>query len=213
MTDERDEDRPGAEVDRLLVLAAGGDDAARERLLGLHREKLRRMVAVRLDRRLAARVDASDVVQETLAEAAAGLSDYLRRRPLPFYPWLRQIAWDRLIALHRRHVHAAARSVTREEASAPALPEESAFDLADRLASGATSPSRRAARNEVRALVREAIDGLAPTDREVLVLRHLEGLETAEIAALLGISPDAVRARHVRAVEHLGRRIDPDLME
>lgn len=208
MADETGEDRAGAEANRLVELAAGGDHEARQRLLGLYREKLRRMIAVRLDRRIVARVDPSDVVQETLAEAAIGLSDFLRRRPLPFYPWLRQIAWERLIALHRRHLLAAARSVSREEGHRPALPEESALDLAERLVSRADSPSRQAIRAEARSLVREAIELLSPTDREVLVLRHLEGLETAEIAALLGISADAVRARHVRAIEQLRRRID-----
>jgi RNA polymerase sigma-70 factor (ECF subfamily) len=165
------------------------------------------MIAVRLDRRIAARVDPSDVLQETLAEAAVSLSDYLRRRPLPFYPWLRQIASERLIALQRRHVLAAARSVGREERNWPGLPDESALDLAERLISRDDSPSRQAARAEARSLVRETIDQLSPTDREVLVLRHLEGLETSEIATLLGISADAVRARHVRAIEQLRRRI------
>ena len=62
------------------------------------------MVAVRLDRRVAARVDASDVVQETLVEAARRLDDYLRERPIPFYGWLRQLAGERIVDAHRRHV-------------------------------------------------------------------------------------------------------------
>src|ERR1700757_2715447 len=87
-------------------------------LLDRHRDRLRRMVAVRLDPRLAAGVDPSDVVQEALAKADAKLDRYLRERPLPFYPWLRQLAQERLIDLHRRHVQARRRSVTREEAAA-----------------------------------------------------------------------------------------------
>ena len=57
-----------------------------------YRDRLRRLVAVRLDPRLAARADASDVVQEALADAARKLDGYLRDRPIPFYPWLRQLA-------------------------------------------------------------------------------------------------------------------------
>jgi RNA polymerase sigma-70 factor (ECF subfamily) len=91
------------------------------------------MVAVHLDRRLAARVDPSDVVQEALLYAAQALDDYLRERPSPFYPWLRQLAWERLIELHRRHLHAQRRSVKREEPLALHLSDESAQQLVDRV--------------------------------------------------------------------------------
>src|SRR5260370_26969803 len=99
----------------LLDRASCGEVRARQLLLDRHRARLRRMVAVRLDPRLAPRVDPSDLLQESLAEAAARLSEYLRERPMPFYPWLRQIAWDRLVEAHRRHLLARRRSVAREE--------------------------------------------------------------------------------------------------
>ena len=83
---------PEPDTDELIAGASRGDDRARQQLLDRHRGRLRRMVAVRLDRRLAPRIDPSDVVQETLGEAAAKLSGYLRDRPLPFYPWLRRLA-------------------------------------------------------------------------------------------------------------------------
>src|SRR3954471_19719524 len=119
--------------DELLQQAGRGEDAARQRLLAVHRDRLRRMVAVRMDRRLAARVDPSDIVQEALVEAVQKLDDYARDRPLPFYPWLRQFAWERLVKAHRRHIHAARRSVGREEKGNMPLPDESALDLAERL--------------------------------------------------------------------------------
>src|SRR3954466_5551695 len=139
---------PGPDTSALLASAAAGDAHARDRLLGRHRDRLRRMVAVRLDGRLAPRVDPSDLIQETLAEAAVRLSDFLRERPLPFYPWLRQIAWDRLVAAHRRHLHAGRRSVARGRPWSVALPDESAGQLADRLVAGGTSPSGRLIRTE-----------------------------------------------------------------
>src|SRR4051794_11198000 len=110
---------PEPDTELLLDRAAGagGDADARNRLLQRHRDRLKRMVAVRSDPRLAARVDPSDVVQEALADAAGKLDGYLRDRPLPFYPWLRRLAAERLVALHRRHVQARRRSVTREEES------------------------------------------------------------------------------------------------
>src|SRR5213080_3119182 len=102
---------PGPDTDQLLASASRGDATARGRLLERHRQRLKRLVAVRLDRRLAARVDPSDVVQETLAEAAARLDGYLRDRPLPFYPWLRRLAEERLADVHRGHLRAGRRSV------------------------------------------------------------------------------------------------------
>ena len=102
------------DTDELLRRAERGDDSATQQLLTRHREQLRRMIAVRMDPRLAARIDPSDVIQEATAEAARKLPDYLQRPACPFYPWLRQIAWERLVQLHRHHIHAQRRSVKRE---------------------------------------------------------------------------------------------------
>jgi RNA polymerase sigma-70 factor (ECF subfamily) len=114
------------DTDELLRLASQGDNDARQRLLDRHRGRLRRMVAVRVDRRLSARVDPSDVVQEALADASQQLDDYLRDRPLAFYPWLRRFAWERLVALYWRHVLAGKRSVTREQRDDVLLSDQSA---------------------------------------------------------------------------------------
>lgn len=191
------------DTDELLRRAEHGDGQARQAVLVRHRDRLKQMIAIRLDRRLAARIDPSDVVQDVLLDAARELDDYLRQRPVPFYPWLRQLAWDRLIELHRRHLHAQRRSVKREQPLAPHLSDESAMQLADRVLARQSSPSDRAVRSELRARVRAALDQLGERDREVLVLRHLEHLSTREIAAVLGISEGAVKTRHLRALERL----------
>jgi RNA polymerase sigma-70 factor (ECF subfamily) len=201
------------DTDVLINRARGGDRTARQQLLVRHRDRLRRMIAVRMDRRVAARMDPSDVVQDVLTDAAQELSDYLRRRPVPFYPWLRQLAWDRLVELHRRHVRARKRSVTREEPGVLDLPDESAVALAARLLDTGSSPSERLMRAELRGRVRAALNRLADRDREVLVIRHLEGLSTREIAAILGISEDAVKRRHVRALDRLQRLLRDELGE
>src|SRR5438270_12404039 len=142
------------DTDELLRSAGLGDESARTELLARHRDRLRRMVAVRMDRRLAPRMDPSDIVQDVLADADRELSDFLRRRPAPFYPWLRQLAWDRLIEVHRRHVRAGKRSVKREEPGLLDLPDESALVLADRLLDRGHSPSNHAVREETRRRVR-----------------------------------------------------------
>ncbi len=200
------------DTEQLLRRVADGDEAARDRLLERFRARLRRMVAVRFDLRLAARVDPSDVVQETLAEAAAQLDRYLQERPLPFYPWLRQLAQRRLIDLHRRHVLAGRRTVTREEATG-AWTDRSAVALAERLVGRLSSPSAHLHRQERRDRVRAALAALRDRDREVLVLRILEGLSTREAAAVLGLTEVAVRSRQVRALERLKVLLDPDLLE
>jgi RNA polymerase sigma-70 factor (ECF subfamily) len=189
-----------SDTEQLLQAAGEGDAEARGRLLERHRARLKRMVAIRFDRRLAARVDSSDVVQETLAEAARKLDSYLRDRPLAFYPWLRQIAQQRLIDAHRCHLVAARRSVAREEPAG--LPDESAMELAGRLVA-AEAPSARLRRGEQRALVRKALDRLPERDREVLVLRYLEELSTSDAAAVLGTSDGTVRVRTLRALQRL----------
>jgi RNA polymerase sigma-70 factor (ECF subfamily) len=202
-----------ADTEDLLSRASDGDDTARAELLARFRGRLRQMIAVRLDRRLAARLDPSDVVQEALADAARKLADYLERRPLPFYPWLRQLAWERLVELNRRHLYAGRRSVAREEQAGPGLPDESALQLADRLLAGGSSPSTHLLREELRARVRETLTRLAPADCEVLVLRHLEQLSTREAAAVLGISEGALKVRHLRALQRFRALLGDELAE
>jgi RNA polymerase sigma-70 factor, ECF subfamily len=196
------------DTEELLDRAGAGDRAARQQLLARHRGRLRQMVALRIDRRMAARVDPSDVVQEALADAAQELSDYLRDRPLPFYPWLRQFAWERLLQLHRFHLQAKRRKVDREEIRIFDLIGDSEAALAEHFVNSSTSPSRRLLRAELLERVQTALENLEPRDREVLVLRYLEQLTSKEIAAVIGISEAAVKTRHRRALERLRGRLD-----
>jgi RNA polymerase sigma-70 factor (ECF subfamily) len=198
------------DTEELLRRAGQGDQAAHGELLERHRLRLQRMVQLRLDRRLAARVDVTDVVQEALADAVQKLPDYLRRRPLPFYPWLRQLAWERLVQLHRRHLYARKRTVTREEPSALTLPDDSVLELAERLQARGSSPSARLCRDELRQRVQAALARLSELDREVLLLRHFEQLSAREIAGVLGLTEGAVHTRHLRALERLRALLNDD---
>ena len=193
-----------SDTEILVERAAAGDGLARQDLLIRHHDRLTRMVAVRLDRRLVSRADPADIVQEALLDAAQNLDDYLRTKPVPYYPWLRQFAWQRLSKLHRHHLGAQRRDAGREQSWEAALPDHSAALLAQRLlANNGTSPSRQAQRSELRGRVQAALANLGERDREVLVLRHLEMMTTSEIAATLAISEVAVKKRHVRALERL----------
>jgi RNA polymerase sigma-70 factor, ECF subfamily len=191
------------DTEELLRRTGAGDRGARGALLDRHRERLLRMIALRLDPRLAARVDPSDVVQDVLAEADRRLDRYVRKRPLPFYPWLRQLAVDRLADQHRRHVRAGRRSVAREEQEPWSLPDESAMQLMDRLLAPGDSPSAAVRKDEVRDRVRAALEAMAEQEREVLILRYLEQLSAREVGAVLGIGEAAAKKRALRALLRL----------
>ena len=169
----------------------------------MHRDRLRKMVAVRMHEQLASRVDPSDVIQDAMAEASKKLPAYLDGRPMPFYPWLRRFVWQRLVQLHRHHLDAQQRSVRRETAAELPLSEASGVQLAEQLICSGTSPSAGAIRKELRGQVRHALEQLATHDREVLVLLYLEQLSVHEASEVLGISLRATNMRHLRALRRL----------
>jgi RNA polymerase sigma-70 factor (ECF subfamily) len=192
------------DTDQLLAQAAAGDEVATQQLLARHRPRLRRMVAVHLDQRVSARIDPSDVVQEALAEAFQRLPEYIRRRPISFYPWLRQITWQRLVKLHRAHITAGRRSVHRED-DAMQLPDDSVLELAKRLVASGTNPERKLVRQEIRERVRSALDQLQPQDRSLLIMRYLEHMTIREISEVLKLTPAATQMRNARALLRLGQ--------
>jgi RNA polymerase sigma-70 factor (ECF subfamily) len=199
------------DTEGLIRLARSGDEAAAQRLLARHRDRLKRMVLLRMDDRLQARFDASDVVQEAMLTASRKLPEYLDQRPLPFYPWLRQMALERLVDLNRHHLRAERRSVSRE--ANWSISKRSVAALARQLVAGSTNPSRQFRRNELRARVRQAIGKLNEDDRELILLRHLERLRVSEIAAVLRISEAAVKSRLRRALERLHTELGNDISE
>jgi len=191
-----------AETEDLLGRVAGADPAAEGRLWERHREPLRRMIGLRLDRAVGRRVDASDVVQEVLLKASGRLADYLKDPALPFRVWLRQIARDHVIDAHRRHRAAASRSVDRERPAA-CFADRSSLDLAGQLRDPSPTPAAAALRRELERRFREAIDGLDEDDREIILLRHFEQLSNGEAARALGLSEPAAGMRHLRALRRL----------
>ncbi len=190
------------DTDALLDRAADGDSSAVNTLLNRHAVRLRTMVALRIDARLAPRLDPSDVVQDALAEAHRKLPEYLDNRAVPFYPWLRKIAWEKLVHLHRRHVYAQRRSV-RREAGRLDLSGDSKMLLVDRLVASSASPSDGMAHDELLAQVAAALRELPRRDYEIIVLKHLENMTFVETAAVLELTEAAVRSRYRRAIERV----------
>ena len=172
-------------------------------LLERHRIGLRRMVEMRMDRRLARRVDASDVVQDVFLEASERLVGYLAQPDLPFHVWLRQLAQDRIIDLHRRH-HAQRRDIDREQGfQAPRFGDQSSLDLAAQIQDDQLTPAAATLRREMEQRFHEALDLLDDDDREIILLRHTEQLGNQEAATFLGLSPAAAGMRHTRALRKL----------
>ncbi len=195
------------DAEKTLTLLNGirdGDADAVNRLLARHREAVRRMIGLRLDPALAARLDASDVVQDVMVEANRRLSDYLENPSMPFHLWLRHLAKDHIIAAHRRHRKAGKRSVDRERAiDRPAFADHSSMNLAAQLVAEGTTPAAEAIRREMTQRFIAALDTLDDDDQEIILIRHFEQLSNQETAAALELSEPAASMRYLRAIRKL----------
>ena len=150
-----------SEARQFLHRAAQGDREGWGALLERHRQRLRRMIAFRLDPKLQGRIDPSDVLQEAYLEIARGLADYLKDPQVPFYLWARFVTGRKLQALHRHHLGTRARDAAREVSlHRGPFPQASSVSLAEQLLGRHSSPSHAAAKAELRLRVQEALDGM-----------------------------------------------------
>src|SRR5262245_61352658 len=196
-----------SQTQELMLQAKAGDAAAVNRLLERHRESLRRMIDLRMDRVVGRRVDASDIVQEVLIEANRRLNDYLENPAIPFHLWLRQMAQDRLIDAHRRHRGAARRSIDREQSLAAGPVDQSTFDLAAALADPQLTPAAEATWHELQRRFQSAVDELDEQDREVILMRHFEFMSNSDVAAALDLTEAAAGMRYLRAMRRLREKL------
>jgi RNA polymerase sigma-70 factor, ECF subfamily len=193
-----------SETHQLIERASRGDQSAWERLLARDRDRLRRMVALRLDRRLQGRVDPSDVIQEACIDAARRLAEYRKGPAMPFFLWLRLLTAQRLMDEHRRHLGVQGRDAGREVTlHHGAMPETTSAALAAHLLGRLTSPSQAAMRAERRIRLQQALNSMDPIDREILALRHYEQLSNGEAAVVLGLDKSATSKRYARALVRL----------
>src|SRR5215470_9565401 len=188
----------------LIERARAGDRDAVNEIFARYRDRLQRMVDLRLDRRLQARIDASDVIQEAYVDVVSRLDEYLRDPRVPLFLWLRLVVGDRLTKLHRHHLGTQMRDANLEVSLyRGALPAASSAALAAQLLGKHTSPTEAAVRAERILRVQEALNTLDPMDREILSLRHFEELTAAETAQVLGIEEAAAAKRYFRALKRL----------
>jgi RNA polymerase sigma-70 factor, ECF subfamily len=188
----------------MLRQAAAGDQHALGALWDRYRERLKRMVRLRLDRRLQGRLDPSDVLQEAFIDFARRAGEFAENPEVSFFLWLRTLTGQRLQMLHRQHLGAKLRDAAREiSLHRGPMPQATSVSLAAQLLGHFTSASAKVARAELQLRLQEALNGLDPIDREILALRHFEELSNVETATVLGIDPSAASSRHVRALRRL----------
>ena len=170
----------------------------------VNRERFWYLVSFRMDRRIAARVDADDVLQESYVAATKRLQHYLKQPDFSLFVWLRMIVLQTLIDVHRRHLGAEMRSAGREiSLGGPRFPQSTSVSLAGQLMGDQTSPSGAAQRDEASQALTEAIAKMSDLDQETIAMRHFEGLTNGEAAEVLGISVTAASNRYVRALSRL----------
>jgi RNA polymerase sigma-70 factor, ECF subfamily len=197
-------DHTSSDALRQIERLRAGDRRALAELFEQNRVRLRRMVELRMDPHLRARLDASDVLQEAYLELAGDLEAYGRDPKLQPLLWMRLHVGRRLTTLHRQHLGIQMRDAGLEiSLYRDALPEASSAALASMLLGKYTSPTEAAQRAERLLRVQEALNALDPIDREVLALRHFEQLGRSETAAVLGITQEAGAKRYFRALKRL----------
>src|SRR5262245_28019365 len=201
--------RDPSEPNELLRRSRAGDAQALVDLFARYRDRLRRMVSLRLDRRLYGRLDASDVLQDAYLDFSRRFPDYAANPTMPFFLWLRTLTGQRLIDLHRQHLGAKMRDAGLEVSLyRGALPQASSVSLAQQLLAGLTSPTQAAVRAEMQLKLQDALTSMDPMDREAVALAHCEELNNIEPAAVLGIEPSAASKRYLRAIRRLKAILD-----
>ncbi len=201
-------DEHGGAFSAGLARARDGDREALLAEFAREEPRIVRMVELRLDPRLRRRVDPADVVQEAWIDAAARFERWCAQPSLPFQVWLRLVAAEVLTRVHRQHLGTHMRDAQRE-ITLDSRPSISAAALADAFVASQTTPSQAMRREEVRTRVLDALSELDELDREIVALRHFEGLTNEEAAAELAIEPAAASKRFVRALVRLRPVLKP----
>jgi RNA polymerase sigma-70 factor (ECF subfamily) len=188
----------------LIQRAAAGDQSAATALFAAFHDRLLKMIRLRMDGRLRGRLDAEDILQEAYLDASQRLKDYAASPTMTFFLWLRFLAAQKLIDAQRHHLGVEKRNAELEiSLYRGPMPEATSASLAAQLLGRLTSPSLAAMRAETQVKVQEVLNAMDPIDREVLVLRHFEHFNNAEVAEALNLSKAAASKRYISALKRL----------
>jgi len=189
-------------LESLLTLARANDGEARGRLMEQYRGYLTVLARMQIGRRLQGKTDAADVVQGAFLEAHRHFDRFCGKTEAELLGWLRGILVGQIAHLVRRYLGTKRRDVRLEQEIADDL-ERSSHTLVHEMFARGSSPSHHAARREHAVMLADALEQLPADYRDVLVLRHLEGLAFPEISRRMGRSLDSVEKLWVRALDRL----------
>ena len=199
---------PSPDESALVQRLRHGDQAAMAELFEMNRERLLRMIAIRMDSRLKGRIDEADVLQEAFLTLSGKITSFAQYPDMSPYVWMRLTVQDRLIALHRRHIQAGKRDARREVSlSHKANSDDSSMDIADNLADSFSSVGGKVARQEITRMVQETLAKMDERDREIILMRIFERMSNAEAAQALGLSANGASSRFSRAMDRLQRQV------
>lgn len=188
----------------LLDRMRTGSEQALAEIFSAYRERLRRIVRFRIDHRLAGRLADSDVLQDVYVAAAKRLQHFGAQSEISAFLWLRLVAAQQLVDLHRQHLGAEMRDVRKEVSlEGGILSPHTSLALAAQLAGPTTAVSEAVARAERIERLQQTLNQMDPLDREVIALRHFEELSNIETAEVLGIERSAASKRYLRAMGRL----------
>jgi len=194
-------------VGRLLDLASAGDGPALGVLLQRYHNYLALLARVQLGRRIQGKIDVLDIVQDVSLEVHRKIGMFRGSSEGEFLAWLRQILSGILANQVRRYLGTKRRDIRLERDLWEDL-DRSSRSMGGHLAAAQSSPSAQASRREQAVILADAIGGLPPDYREVIILRQLEGLSFPQVAARMGRSEDSVKNLWARALARLRRSLE-----
>lgn len=198
-------DSSSANLRRLLRGAKEGDTESLGRLLETYQNYLKLLARAQLDDKVRGRISPSDVVQETMLEAHCDFAKFRGESDGEFFAWLRKILVNNMARAVERHVLTAKRDVRREvsRVAINASMDRSALKLEAMLADHRPSAESDASLQEHLIRLADALAQLTPDYRDVIVMRHLEGIPFSEVAKRMDRTSGATRMLWLRAIEQL----------
>lgn len=186
----------------LISAARAGDGEALGELLETYRRYVVFLARTGLHRHMQAKADPSDLAQEVCLAAHGNIADFHGETAEQFAAWLRGILSNTLAMQIRKYLGTAKRDVRVEQQLVHSLASASGF-LQNEVVADVTSPSQHFARNEAFLQLAAALECIPEDYRQVIVLRHVEGLPFAEVARQMDRSVASVEKLWVRGLAKL----------
>lgn len=197
------------DVNSLLRRAKSGDEQALGALLEMYRNYLNMLARLHIEPSLRTQLSASDLVQETFLNAKLGLAGFRGETERELIAWLRRIMANRMTDALRRHKRGTPGRRVKQRIEDQI--NHSSMSLCRMLPTREPTPSEQFAHRETEVILADALETLPESYRDVLVLRHLQGLKFAEVAEKMGRSLDSVKNLWVRAIGKLRSELESKL--